>query len=125
MKLKEMLQEMGILETYDNIGWGAENVLKDLDEETDAQYCKYRWFNGGYIVNAIPPEDMLAEGYPWEEWYNINGERHRHVLFLEKNDRCHDTFDCPEDDTTHPEPTRGHFWYLYEDPDGRLRSTQK
>ena len=46
MKLREMLKENGALESFDNMGFGAENVIGKLTEETDAQYAKYSWFNG-------------------------------------------------------------------------------
>ena len=122
MKLREMLKENGALESFDNMGFGAENVIGKLTEETDAQYAKYSWFNGGFIVHAVPPADMLEAGYPWEEWYKdpSTGEFQHHNLYLKKTDRCDMTFDCPPTDTTHPEPTRNHFWYLYNDTDSRL-----
>lgn len=125
MKLKEMLKENGVLETFDNMGFGANNVLSGLDEKTDAQYAGYRWFNGGRIVHAIPSDELLAKGYPWEEWYrDREGVFQHHILYLEKTDRCDMTFDCPPTDTTHPEPTRNHFWYLYNDEDARLLYTR-
>ena len=67
-------------------------------------------------------DEMLEAGYPWEEWYKdpSTGEFQHHILYLKKTDRCDMTFDCPPTDTTHPEPTRNHFWYLYNDTDSRL-----
>ena len=124
MKLKEMLKENGCFDTFDKMGFGAEKVLSGLTEKTDELYCKYQWFNGGMIVHAIPTEDMLKEGYPWEEWYKDpnTGSYEHHILYLEKTDKCDMTFDGtnlpPEDG--HPKPTHGHFWYLYNDEDARL-----
>ncbi len=126
MKLKEMLTENGVITAFDEMRLGADNVLANLTDETDAQYAGYRWFRSTYktspIVHAIPPEDKLNAGYPWEEWYRDDdlGEFQHHILYLEKTDKCDMTFDCPADDTTHPEPTRNRFWYLYNDADGRL-----
>jgi len=121
MKLRETLTKNGVLETFDNIGFSGETIIGGLTEQTDAQYMKYRWFNGGHIVHAIPPEEMLAAGYPWEEWYkDPQGVFQHHILYLEKTPLCDMTFDCPPTDTTHPEPTRNHFWYLYNDQDSRL-----
>ena len=59
---------------------------------------------------------------PGRRWYRDDdlGEFQHHILYLEKTDKCDMTFDCPADDTTHPEPTRDRFWYLYNDTDGRL-----
>ena len=125
MSLRQILTENGILAAYDRMGVGAEKVLSGLTDATDAQYSKYRWYKDMYqdsdIVHAIPPEDMIAEGYPWEEWYrDENGEFQHHILYLKKNELCDMTFDCPADDTTHPEPTRNRFWYLYNDADSRF-----
>lgn len=121
MKLKEMLTENGVLEAFDSMGFGAQKVIGGLTEETDAQYIKYRWFNGGRIVHAIPADNLLEAGYPWEEWYkDRQGELQHHILYLKKTDLCDMTFDCPPTDTSHPEPTKNHFWYLYNDRDGRL-----
>ena len=123
MKLREMLKENGALESFDKMGFGAENVIGKLNAETDEQYAKYQWFNGGFIVHAVPPIEMLEAGYPWEEWYrDRNGVFQHHILYLKKTDKCDMTFDGtnlpPEDG--HPEPTKGHFWYLYNDTDSRL-----
>lgn len=125
MSLKKFLEEQGILADYEDMGVGADKVLSGLTEETEAQYSKYRWFHDdmGFskIVHAIPPEDMLAEGYPWEEWYrDESGVQQHHILYLKKTELCDMTFDCPADDTTHPEPTRDRFWHLYNDGDSRL-----
>ncbi|WHH60338.1 hypothetical protein [Petroclostridium sp. X23] len=126
MKLKEMLKENGVLETLDKIGFDSETVISGLTEETDAHYMKYRWFNTGSSAHAIPTEEMLEAGYPWEEWYKDRmGVLQHHILYLEKTDLCDMTFDCPITDTTHPEPTRNHFWYLYNDEDSRLLYTRK
>lgn len=124
MQLKEKLKELGVLETFDNMGFDSELIFSGLTEESDSQYMKYEWINGGRIVHAIPPENMLKEGFPWEEWYNVadNPEHamQHHILYLEKTDKCDMTFDCPITDTTHPEATREKFWYLYNDTDSRL-----
>ncbi|MGI6665111.1 MAG: hypothetical protein ACOX3W_06850 [Christensenellaceae bacterium] len=121
MKLRKMLEENGILETFNNMGFDAEEIIAGLTEETDAQYMKYEWVNGGRIVHAIPPRDMLEEGYPWEEWYNAPQQPFQHhILYIEKTDKCDMTFDCPPTDETHPEATRNQFWYLYNDEDSSL-----
>ncbi|MBS5644444.1 MAG: hypothetical protein KHW46_01635 [Clostridiales bacterium] len=128
MKLKEMLIENGVLQAYDAIGLDSNAIISGLNEKTDKQYSGYRWFSytlehlGGYIVHCIPSDEMLEAGYPWEEWYKdpSTGEFQHHILYLKKTDRCDMTFDCPPTDTTHPEPTRNHFWYLYNDTDSRL-----
>ncbi|MEI3416676.1 MAG: hypothetical protein V8Q43_03840 [Christensenellaceae bacterium] len=127
MKLREMLKENGALESFDKMGFGAENVIGKLNAETDERYAKYQWFNGGFIVHAVPPMEMLEAGYPWEEWYrDRNGVFQHHVLYLKKTDKCDMTFDGtnlpPEDG--HPEPTKGHFWYLYNDEDASLLYTR-
>ena len=124
MKLKEMLKENGCYATFDNMGFGAEKVLSGLTEEASEQYSKYQWFDGKFIVHAGPTPDMLEAGFPWEEWYKDpnTGSYEHHVLYLKKTDKCDMTFDGtnlpPEDG--HPEPTKGHFWYLYNDEDARL-----
>ena len=75
-------------------------------------------------MHAVPTPDMLEAGFPWEEWYKDpnTGSYEHHVLYLKKTDKCDMTFDGtnlpPEDG--HPEPTKGHFWYLYNDEDARL-----
>ena len=127
MKLREMLKENGALESFDKMGFGAENVIGKLNAETDEQYAKYQWFNGGFIVHAVPPIEMLEAGYPWEEWYrDRNGVFQHHILYLKKTDKCDMTFDGtnlpPEDG--HPEPTKGHCWYLYNDEDASLLYTR-
>ncbi len=125
MSLKKILTENGVLAAYERMGVGAETMVGGLTEAADAQYSKYRWYRGTFgdsdIVHAIPPEDMLKEGYPWEEWYRDDkGVQQHHILYLEKTELCDMTFDCPADDTTHPEPTRDRFWYLYNDTDSRF-----
>lgn len=127
MKLREMLTENGALESFDNMGFGAENVIGKLNEATDEQYSKYQWFNGGFIVHAVPPLEMLKAGYPWEEWYkDREGNFNHHILFLEKTDKCDDVWDgrdLPAEDG-HPEPVKGYFWYLYNDEDCSLIYTR-
>lgn len=121
MTLKEMLTKNGVLKTFDKIGFGADKVLADLTPEAEEQYKKYEWIDGGMIVHAIPPKDMLKAGYPWEEWYNVEQDPFQHhILYLEKTDLCDMTYDCPADDMDHPEATRDLFWYLYNDKDARL-----
>jgi len=127
MSLKEKLTELGVVEAFDNMGFGAENVLGKLTPETEEQYAKYTWINGTFIVHAVPPADMLEAGYPWEEWYkNREGGFEHHILYLEKTEKCDMTWDGrnlpPED--KHPEPTKGHFWYLYNDEDASLLYTR-
>lgn len=113
--------------SFENIGISSENVIGKLTEKTDEHYLKYMWFNGGTIVHAVPPIEMLKAGYPWEEWYcRRNGMLQHHILYIEKTDKCDMTFDGTnlslEDG--HPEPTKGHFWYLFNDDDMSLLYTR-
>ncbi|MBQ5956385.1 MAG: hypothetical protein IKO45_01845 [Clostridia bacterium] len=127
MKLKEMLKENGCYETFDNMGFGAENVIGKLNMVTDEHYAKYEWIDGKFIVHAVPPLEMLKAGYPWEEWYRQrDGVFQHHCLFLEKTDKCDMTWDgrdLPAEDQ-HPEAVKGYFWYLYNDEDPSLIFTR-
>mgnify|MGYP004523096119 CR=1 FL=1 len=85
MKLEELLRNNGVLESFENIGISSENVIGKLTEKTDEQYSKYNWFNGGTIVHAVPPIEMLKAGCPLEEWYcRRNGMLQHHILHLKK-----------------------------------------
>lgn len=123
MGLLEKLSELGVLATFDEIGFGAEHVFGGLTKETEAQYLRYEWINlPGLGVHAIPPADLLEAGYPWEEWYTWPPEqpKEHHILFLKKTDLCNDTYDCAADNMDYPASVRGKFWYLYNDEDLRL-----
>lgn len=125
MKLKEKLNELGILKTFDEVGFDSNLIFSGLTEETENLYAQYEWINlEGMGVHAIPPADLLAAGYAWEEWYNMpeypEHTLQHHILFLKKTDKCTETYDCAPDAEGYPDSVRGKFWYLYNDEDSRL-----
>ena len=116
--LREFIKENGCYDTLVKIGVDPELILEGLTEEEEKVYAGYEWVHGERIVHAIPPKELLESGRPWEEWYkDADGNLFHHVLFLEKTERCDETWDgrdLPADDD-HPESVKGYFWYLYND----------
>ena len=122
--LIEKLEQTGIREALEAIGYDCQELFGDLIPEMDRLYASYDWrkipcagkeIRKDYVIHAIPPKELLESGNPWEEWFFQFEQPEHHVLFLEKQLCCSRDIWISEEDKEHPEEACGHTWYYYED----------
>lgn len=72
----------------------------------------------GPVINAVPAIDQ-TDTTPWEEWFQMDGELHHHVLYRAKQPESTETWEGPLNDPFHPPQVLGHLWYVHNDPDSQ------
>lgn len=122
--LLEKLKSQGITEALEAIGYDCEKIFGGLSPETEEIYAAYSWskvpcsvegIRSAYVVHAVPSEEQLEAGHPWEEWFFQFDRPEHHVLFLEKKDFCDQEIFIPGADRDHPKEACGKNWYYYCD----------
>lgn len=122
--LLEKLKAQGIAEALEAIGYNCEEIFGTLPPEAEALYagysfrkiaCSVEGIRSAYVIHAVPSEELLKEGYPWEEWFFQFDRPEHHVLFLQKKDFCDQEIFIPEDDQDHPREACGRTWYYFCD----------
>lgn len=122
--LLEKLKSLGITDALEVLGYDCEKIFGGLSPETEKLYASYSWrkipcsvegIRSAYVIHAVPPEKLLAEDHPWEEWFFQFDKPEHHVLFLNKKDFCDQEIFIPAEDRDHPEEACGKTWYYYCD----------
>jgi len=122
--LKQKLEDMGIKAALEELGYEFDEIFSGLSKEAQELYASYDWrkipcavegIRHGYVVHAVPPEELLESGYPWEEWFFQFDRPEHHVLFLEKKENCDQEILIPADDVDHPKEACGRMWYYFGD----------
>ena len=122
--LLEKLKSQGIAEALEAIGYDCEKIFGGLSPDTEELYASYSWrklacsvegIRSAYVIHAVPSEEQLAAGRPWEEWFFQFDKPEHHVLFLEKKEFCDQEIFIPEDDQDHPREACGRNWYYFCD----------
>ena len=122
--LLEKLKNQGIAEALEAIGYNCEEIFGNLSEEVQKMYascsfrkiaCSVEGIRSAYVIHAVPPEELLLKGHPWEEWFFQFDRPEHHVLFLENKDFCDQEIFIPENDQDHPREACGRTWYYFCD----------